>query len=129
MTLFPLAAGGFVADTPGIREFGLWRVKPEDLSSLFDEFLPKSGGCRFYNCRHCDEPWCGVQAAVVEGRISIARYDSYLAILADLRHEAPSQPSGRRRPPALRTRPIQPGRRRGYRRGDGRGEGRGEDRQ
>ncbi len=83
VTLHPLAAGGFVADTPGIREFGLAGLKPADLLRFYDEFAA-AGPCEFANCSHTAEPGCAVKAAVRGGRLSAMRYDSYVKIRRDL---------------------------------------------
>ncbi|MCK4545798.1 MAG: ribosome small subunit-dependent GTPase A [Candidatus Eisenbacteria sp.] len=83
--LFPLDDGGWVGDTPGLRELGLWGVGEADLAGYFREFETFAAGCRFATCTHSHEPGCGVAAAVEEGRIRGARYDSYLRILQSLR--------------------------------------------
>jgi len=75
--LFPLDAGGYVADTPGLREMGLWQIEPNELDWLFPEMRPFLGKCRFSSCSHLQEPGCAVQAAVDAGAVSEARYDSY----------------------------------------------------
>ncbi len=75
--LFPLDAGGYVADTPGLREMGLWQIEPDELDWLFPEMRPFLGKCRFSSCTHLHEPECAVQAAVEAGAVSEARYDSY----------------------------------------------------
>ncbi len=76
--LIPLECGGYVADTPGLREVGLWEVDPEELDGYFPEFGPYLGACRYRNsCTHTHEPGCAVRAAVEEGEVSAARYDSY----------------------------------------------------
>ena len=69
--------GGYVADTPGIRELGLWQVPPTELASCFPEFRPHLGKCAFNDCSHLHEPRCAVRAAVASDAISEARYDSY----------------------------------------------------
>ena len=69
--------GGYVADTPGIRELGLWQVPPTELASCFPEFRPYLGTCAFNDCSHLHEPRCAVRAAVASGAISEVRYDSY----------------------------------------------------
>ncbi len=79
VTLHPLAAGGFVADTPGIREFGLAGLKQADLRGFYREFAA-AGPCEFANCTHTREPGCAVKAAVRAGRIARLRYDSYRKI-------------------------------------------------
>jgi len=75
--LFPLDAGGYVADTPGLREMGLWQIEPDELDWLFPEMRPFLGKCRFSSCTHLHEPDCAVRAAVDAGAVSEARYDSY----------------------------------------------------
>lgn len=82
--LHPLAAGGWVADTPGIREFGVHGIEPPRLGVYFREFASYSDGCRFSGCTHSHEPGCAVKTAVAGGEIEQARYESYLRILADL---------------------------------------------
>lgn len=72
-------------DTPGMREFGLLDILPEDLSKYFDGFDSYRGKCSFNTCTHDHEPKCGVKEAVEEGLISNGRYISYLNILASLR--------------------------------------------
>ncbi|WP_420457053.1 ribosome small subunit-dependent GTPase A [Rubrivirga sp.] len=75
------AGGGWVADTPGIREFGLWDMAPQELGGYFVEFQPFLPDCRFPDCTHAHEPGCAVQAAVDEDEITPERYGSYLAML------------------------------------------------
>lgn len=81
--LHPLTApgGGYVADTPGLRELGLWHVPPDELAWCFPEMRPHLGGCGFNDCRHLAEPRCAVRAAVASGAISEARYDSFRRLL------------------------------------------------
>ncbi|ARA92471.1 ribosome small subunit-dependent GTPase A [Rhodothermaceae bacterium RA] len=83
-SLLPLSFGGFVVDTPGIREFGLIDLDPADLGHYFREFKPYLHDCHFPNCTHDHEPDCAVKAAVEEGHITEARYTSYLNILDSL---------------------------------------------
>jgi ribosome biogenesis GTPase len=73
--------GGYVADTPGLRELGLWQIPPNELAWCFPEFEPLLGTCGFNDCRHINEPRCAIRAAVAEGRISEARHDSYRRML------------------------------------------------
>jgi len=73
--------GGYVADTPGLRELGLWQVPPEELAWAFPEMRELLGQCGFNDCRHINEPRCAVLAAVAAGRISEARHDSYRRLL------------------------------------------------
>jgi ribosome biogenesis GTPase len=79
--LLPLESGGYVADTPGLRELGLWGVDPEELDACFPELRPYLGGCRFRSCTHTHEPGCAVRAAVEAGEVTSARYESYVALL------------------------------------------------
>jgi len=78
--LLKLSFGGWVVDTPGIRQMELWNVVPEEVERFFLEFQPFLKDCRFPNCSHIHESRCGVKRAVVRGLISILRYDSYCRI-------------------------------------------------
>jgi ribosome biogenesis GTPase len=82
--MFELPFTGRIIDTPGIRELGIVDMDRPELSHYFPEMVPLLPGCRFNNCLHLNEPGCAVRAAVEEGRIALARYESYLAILATL---------------------------------------------
>lgn len=73
--------GGFVADTPGIRELGLWQIPPAELAWCFPEIRPHLGACAFNDCTHLHEPRCAVRAAVEADVVSEARYDSYRRML------------------------------------------------
>ena len=75
-TLIP-TAGGYVADTAGIRALALAGVDREDLDLHFREFEPHLGKCRFPNCAHTGEPGCAIQAAANRGEISPLRLESY----------------------------------------------------
>jgi ribosome biogenesis GTPase len=81
--LLPLEgpAGGYVADTPGIRELGLWEIPPSELAWCFPEFRDHLGSCAFNDCSHVHEPRCGLRAAVERGDVSEERYDSYRRML------------------------------------------------
>lgn len=79
--LWPLEEGGYVADTPGLREAGLWDVEPEELAWHFVEMRPYLSDCRFSSCTHTHEPNCAVKEAVRAGAISTVRYDSYCRLL------------------------------------------------
>lgn len=80
--LIPLKEGGYVADTPGLRELALWAVPEEELDHFFPEFGPFLGRCRYGNsCTHSHEPGCAVRDAVETGEVSRERYDSYLRML------------------------------------------------
>jgi ribosome biogenesis GTPase / thiamine phosphate phosphatase len=80
--LHALGEEGWVADTPGIRELGLWAIPPEELAWCFPEIRPHLGGCAFNDCQHTHEPRCAVRTAVAGGEVSEARYDSYRRLLA-----------------------------------------------
>jgi ribosome biogenesis GTPase / thiamine phosphate phosphatase len=80
--LIPLECGGYVADTPGLRELGLWGIDPEELELLFPEFEPFRGTCRFGNtCTHTHEPDCAIRDAVAAGKVSPSRFESYARML------------------------------------------------
>lgn len=83
--LYPLSTGGYVVDTPGIREFGIVDLEPEELDYYFVEFRPYLNECRFPNCLHDHEPGCAVKDALNQGLIEEVRYNSYLNILDSLR--------------------------------------------
>lgn len=68
---------GAVADTPGIRELGAWRIPEEDLAWCFREMRPWLGQCDFHNCAHLHEPGCAIREAVTRGDITPERYESY----------------------------------------------------
>lgn len=82
--LVPLEFGGYLVDTPGIREFGLVNIEPWELSLFFPEMLEPREHCKFNNCTHSHEPNCGVRQALEEGHIDAGRYESYLQILDSL---------------------------------------------
>lgn len=86
--LHRLSNGGYVVDTPGIREFGLLDLAPDELAFFFVEFLPYLNECKFDDCTHDHEPGCAIKEAVAEGAISERRYTSYLNILDSLRSGA-----------------------------------------
>jgi len=79
-----LPDGGYLVDTPGIREFGLVDIEPWELSLFFPEMLEARKNCKFNNCTHSHEPGCGVIEAFKDGKIDPDRYDSYLNILDSL---------------------------------------------
>ncbi|MDR9419334.1 ribosome small subunit-dependent GTPase A [Gracilimonas sp.] len=82
--LIPLSFGGYIADTPGIREFGLVNIEPWELSLFFPEMLEPRKNCKFNNCTHNHEPKCGVAEAFENGEIAASRYQSYLNMLDSL---------------------------------------------
>lgn len=75
--------GGYIADTPGIRELGTYQLPEDDLAECFVEFRPYIGECAFRRCRHRSEPRCAVKAAIKSGQISISRHESFLRMLED----------------------------------------------
>jgi ribosome biogenesis GTPase len=77
VNLWPLAAGGYVIDTPGIRELGLQGLDPEELVTFYPEIAEAAESCRFSNCSHHHEPGCAVRAAVENGAIADWRYENY----------------------------------------------------
>jgi ribosome biogenesis GTPase len=81
--MYPLATGGYVIDSPGIRGFGLVDLEKEEIYKYFPEMLRASAGCRFTPCTHTHEPGCAVKAAVDSGEISAERYNSYLGMLEE----------------------------------------------
>ena len=81
--MYPLASGGYVIDSPGIRGFGLVDVEKEEIARSFPEMLRAAEGCRFTPCTHTHEPGCAVKAAVDGGLISPERYNSYLGMLEE----------------------------------------------
>lgn len=85
--LLPLEFGGYLVDTPGIREFGLVNIDPWELSLFFPEMLEPRQHCKFNNCTHSHEPGCGVIEAFEAGKIHPNRYDSYLRILESLEED------------------------------------------
>ncbi len=78
--------GGYMIDTPGIREFGIVAIEPRDLALQFPEF-PVPGKCRFDDCRHEQEPGCAVLEAVEDGSVARSRYRSYVTLLHELEEQ------------------------------------------
>ena len=81
--LIPLAMGGYVVDTPGIRQFQLWDVIPEEVAGYYRDLRPYASLCRFPNCTHTHESHCAVKDAVADGRLDVRRYESYCHLLTD----------------------------------------------
>lgn len=80
--LLPLSIGGFIVDTPGIRQFQLWDVIPEEVAGFFRDLRPYVSKCRFPDCTHTHEDHCAVKDAVADGWIDTRRYESYVQIQA-----------------------------------------------
>ena len=79
---------GYVIDTPGLREVGMWLLPSEDLDRCFPEMREPRERCRFGDCRHVAEPECAVRDAVDAGEITAERYDSYRRLLEEIEAEA-----------------------------------------
>jgi ribosome biogenesis GTPase len=84
--LIPLPDGdeGYLVDTPGLREIGMWGLPSESLDQCFPEFRPFLGECRFQDCTHDVEPACAVRGGVERGSIDPGRHESYLKLLGEL---------------------------------------------
>lgn len=78
--MFQLPQGGFIIDTPGIRELGIIDIEKHELGRYFPEMRSRMQDCRFNNCRHINEPGCAVLEALENEEIELSRYESYLSI-------------------------------------------------
>lgn len=78
-----LQMGGFIIDSPGIKEFGLIQYQKTEICHYFPEMLKLLDQCYFSNCSHTHEPNCAVKQAVKEGKIAMSRYNNYLSIIND----------------------------------------------
>jgi len=87
----PGAEGGYVVDTPGLREVGMWALSPTELDQCFPELRPFLSGCRFADCRHSVEPGCAVRDAVARGDVSKARYESFIKLREELEGVKPAR--------------------------------------
>lgn len=83
--MFRLPFGGYIMDTPGIREFAIWDITKEELALYFDEFTAYLENCKYPGCTHTHEPECAVKDALVSGDIDRERYKSYISLLESLR--------------------------------------------
>jgi ribosome biogenesis GTPase len=83
------APGGYVVDTPGLREVGMWALDPREVDDCFPELRPFIPDCRFGDCTHRSEPDCAVRAAVESAQVSRVRYESYLKLREELEAEGP----------------------------------------
>ena len=81
--MFPVAGNGYIIDTPGIKGFGTFDMKDEEVGHYFKEIFEFSAQCKYGNCTHRHEPGCAVREAVENHYISESRYASYLNILED----------------------------------------------
>jgi ribosome biogenesis GTPase len=82
--MLPLERGGYLVDTPGFSEVGVWDIDPASLDQCFADFKPFLGDCRYGDCRHRSEPGCRIRQAVEEGAIARDRWESYGALLGEL---------------------------------------------
>lgn len=81
--MFQLAFGGYIIDTPGIKEFGLFELDRNTMAERYPEMRALMHQCKYTNCTHLHEPGCAVKEAVKEGKVSKIRYEGYLRIMAD----------------------------------------------
>lgn len=82
--LYHLEKGGDIIDSPGVREFGLGNVNPEQLAEGFVDFKPLLGSCKFKDCKHLQEPDCAIKTAIEEGKIFKQRYESFQRLVKNL---------------------------------------------
>ncbi len=90
VSLLKLDFGGYVVDTPGIREFTLWEIEKEEVQQFFPQIWELGRECRFPDCLHIQEPDCRVKEALEQGELPEERYESYLRIVETV--ETPSVP-------------------------------------
>jgi ribosome biogenesis GTPase len=79
--LYQFTGGGYLIDSPGVWEYGIWKLDNDELAAGFIEFEPWFGKCRFNDCVHNTEPDCAIKQAVADGHIREWRYQSYLRLL------------------------------------------------
>jgi ribosome biogenesis GTPase len=82
--LYHFPHGGDVIDSPGVREFGLWHLEPEQVTRGFIELRQYIGSCKFRDCKHENDPGCAINAALDRGEIAVERYDNYHRILESM---------------------------------------------
>ena len=80
--LLKLSFGGYVVDTPGVRQFMLWDILPNEVVGYYRDLRPYENLCRYPNCAHLNEGACAVKDSVADGRLDARRYESYLALRA-----------------------------------------------
>ena len=88
--LYHLPQGGNLIDSPGIREFGLWHLEPEQITLGYREFQSVLGTCKFRDCKHKSDPGCAVREAVEKGEINAIRFENYHRLI-ESRDETKSQ--------------------------------------
>ncbi len=81
--MFQLPNGGHIIDTPGIKGFGLYDIEKDEIGLYYPEMKERLGNCKFYNCKHINEPGCAVLEGLETGEIALTRYDSYLGMQED----------------------------------------------
>lgn len=81
--MHPLNFGGYIIDTPGIKEFGVVDLEKQIVAGYFPEMEKFMHDCKYHNCMHMMEPQCAVKEAVEQGHIAQSRYNNYLAIVLD----------------------------------------------
>lgn len=82
--LYHFPHGGDVIDSPGVREFGLWHLEPEQITRGFVEFHDYLGHCKYRDCKHANDPGCAIREAVDRGDIAEARFENYHRILESM---------------------------------------------
>jgi len=82
--LYHFQHGGDVIDSPGVREFGLWHLEPEQVTQAYVEFRDYLGGCKFRDCRHDTDPGCAIRGAMEKGDIAKERFENYHRILESM---------------------------------------------
>lgn len=117
VTLLKLDCGGYVADTPGVRELNPWDVEKHEVQQFYPEIWEHAQDCRMPDCTHVHEPECAVQKALDEGQIDERRYESYTGIVSTIEsqpeprqtnvEEPDEQVSKERREPSRRTKKQQ----------------------
>lgn len=86
--MYRFGRDGFVVDTPGLRDIGLWGIDPLEVVRTFPEFAPYASRCRFDNCRHVEEPGCAVVEACARGELAPSRLHSYRRFLEEAHRAA-----------------------------------------
>lgn len=81
--MFELMPGSYLVDTPGVKGFGVYDMKTEEIADYFIEIFEYSKGCRFRNCTHTHEPGCAVLEAVKNNDIAVSRYSSYISMIEE----------------------------------------------
>ncbi|UTV27548.1 small ribosomal subunit biogenesis GTPase RsgA [Photobacterium atrarenae] len=96
--LYHFPDGGDLIDSPGVREFGLWHLEPEQVTEAFIEFRDYLGGCKFRDCKHGDDPGCLIREAVEDGKIRRERYESYHRIIDSMSENVANRQFSRNKP-------------------------------